>query len=147
MGKQKCNPPRPGTVVMVSVSADAAAEYNAHLRKSAARSTWFQLARAGREEWHGVEYRIGNEMKAGEWIPAIVTRVSRADSGGVVINARGLADGTAELWLVGLRQGLQPGSWSWKQPGAGARSPLPAHVVTEPERLLASARRIAQGGF
>lgn len=76
----------------------------------------------------GAQAHVGNQVGTSDTLPMIVTYVGENTG---LVNGQVFLDGNDTLWVIGARQGGQPGQWSW--PVREEREPEP-EVVREPRQ-------------
>lgn len=107
---------KPGRIVYYVFSESAAAEV---MRR---RTTAVSIAeRIKVVKWPlGAQAHIGNDVKAGDILPAMVLRVW-GDSG--CSNLKVMLDGSDEYWATSVSYDAdqRPGSWHWMFPGQDTR--------------------------
>lgn len=98
--------PKPtlGRIVHYYLTQDDARSINAR-REDA------QIADPGRNRT-GVMVHIGNRVRAGQVVPAIIVRVW-GDHDGAAVNLKCMLDGTDSLWVCSVYQGAKEGSYDW----------------------------------
>lgn len=96
-----------GRVVHYVLTEDNATQIN---RRRTNGSSIAARMRAEPAEWPaGAQAHIGNDVKAGDVFPLIVTRVWSPGC----VNGQVLLDGNDAFWATSRTEGTEPGSWQW----------------------------------
>lgn len=86
-------------------------------RASRRRTTGASIAERIKEgKWPlGAKAHIGNPVNAGDVIPLIIVRVFPDEYGPGIpgVNGRAILDGSDSLWVTSVKEGAEPGQWSW----------------------------------
>ena len=102
--------PTIGRIVLYTVTEQDAAEVNRR------RTTGYSIAERIKKNtpetsaWPlGAQAHIGNELRAGDIYPMVITRVW----GPTCVNGQVLLDGNDCLWVTSASEGTEPRCWAW----------------------------------
>jgi hypothetical protein len=79
------------------------------------RTTPTQIAvMIGEGTWPmGAQAHIGNAVAPGQVVPLLVTTVQEPVQDVQRVNGQCILDGTDTLWVIGVLEGTENGSWAW----------------------------------
>ena len=99
-----------GRIVLYTLSEDDAKQINRRRTSGEAIAGRIKRNTEDATYWPiGAQAHIGNEVKAGDEFPMMVTRVW--ESG--YVNGLVLLDGNDCLWATSVHEGTEPHSWAW----------------------------------
>ena len=100
--------PTIGRIVHLRLSAQDAEAIN---RRRADYATYRRTPLDGPND--GRQFHVGNEVREGDYYPAIVVRTF----GGTAANLKVLLDGNDDFWATSRAEGEGPGFWAWPPRG------------------------------
>jgi len=94
--------PTIGRIVHYRITKEEANKMNARREEGLLNAEKMRRTRPG------FQAHIGNFIEAGDIVPMIIVRVW-TDS----VNGHALLDGNDSLWVLTVKEGVDPGEWSW----------------------------------
>lgn len=103
MTEKKETTPGLGDTVLLKLSTQDAEDINRRREDAVHRASRFRAA-------DGTQVHVGNEVKKGTYVPAIVVATFEDGS----LNLKAQLDGNDDFWAVGRREGATGGQWKVK---------------------------------
>lgn len=103
--------PTTGRILHYKLSAADAEKINRRRTTGSAIADRIQV-----DKWPlGAQAHIGNTAREGDVVPLMVVRVwpDEYGAGAPGVNGQAMLDGNDTLWVTSVKEGAEPGTWTW----------------------------------